>query len=73
MRLRAEITIDIQAKDFVDAADHQRRLEELFQLIQREYSGANLLLRERREKTGVALRPEGGEGPRRSLPPRRRI
>lgn len=73
MRLRAEITIDIQARDFVDAADHQRRLEQLFQSIQSEYSEANLILKERREKNGEALRPGAGEGPRLSLAPRRRV
>lgn len=73
MRLRAEITIDIQARDFVDAADHQRRVEQLFQSIQSEYAGANLTLRERREKNGETLRPSAGEGPRRALAPRRRM
>ena len=72
MRLRAEIIIDIKARDFVDAADHQRRLEQLFQPILSEYNEANLVLKERREKTGEGLRPAAGSGPRRVLEPRRR-
>ena len=58
MRLRAQITIDIDAKDFVDAADHQRRLEALVTSIKQEYHQAALLLRERRERgerRGAAL------------------
>ncbi len=50
MRLRAQITIDIDAQDFVEAADHQRRLEEMVRRIKEEYEHAALLLRERRER-----------------------
>lgn len=50
MRLRAQITIDIDATDFVEAADHQRRLEEMVRRIREEYEHAALLLRERRER-----------------------
>lgn len=58
MRLRAQITIDIEAADFVDAADHQRRLEQLVRSIKSEYEQAALLLRERRERNGLRLRPD---------------
>lgn len=71
MRLRAQITIDIEARDFVDAADHQRKLEDLVQSIKREYSQAALLLRERRERGSSDLRPSLNEQRRRTLPPRR--
>lgn len=73
MRLRAQITIDIEARDFVDAADHQRRLEELVQAIKGEYSQAALLLRERRERGNSDLRPALNDRARRSLPPRRAV
>lgn len=74
MRLRAQITIDIEARDFVDAADHQRRLEELVQTIKHEYSQAELLLRERRERGNSDLRPQlVDRGRRPSLPPRRAV
>ena len=43
--LRAQITIDVHAEDFVGAAEHQRRLEELMLSIQNLYSGASLVFR----------------------------
>lgn len=54
MRLRALITIDIDATDFVEAAEHQRRLEEIAQRIKSEYEHVALLLRERRERAECA-------------------
>lgn len=48
--LRAQITIDVHAEDFVGAAEHQRRLEELMLSIQNLYSGASLVFRERRPR-----------------------
>ena len=55
VRLRATITIDIEAADFVEAADHQRRLEIMLGDFKREYHQATLQFRERRERSG---RPE---------------
>lgn len=57
--LRAQITIDVSAEDFVGAAEHQRRLEELMTAIRERYEGADLTFRERRTR------------PARSLPRRR--
>lgn len=57
MRLRAQITIDIDAQDFVEAADHQRRLEEMVRRIKEEYEHAALLLRERRERAEAPREP----------------
>lgn len=51
MRLRAHITIDIDAADFVSAAEHQRRVEQLLEIVRRDYAHANLELRERRERS----------------------
>jgi hypothetical protein len=50
LRLRALITIDINARDFVEAADHQRRLEEIVGRIKEDYQHVALALRERRER-----------------------
>jgi hypothetical protein len=58
MRIRAQITIDIEAQDFVDAADHQRRLETILSAVRADYHQAELSLRERRERA-----------PGRSVPP----
>lgn len=49
MRLRAIITIDIDAADFVDAADHQRRIETLLGAMRDSYADAALEFRERRQ------------------------
>lgn len=51
IQLRAQITIDLSADDFVAAADHQRRIEKLMNGISTEYSGAVLEIRERRPFT----------------------
>jgi hypothetical protein len=51
MRLRAHITIDIDAADFVSAADHQRRVESILDIVKQDYAQAHLELRERRERT----------------------
>ena len=48
MRLRASITIDIEADDYVEAAAHQRRLQELFEAVSAAYPGAEFQFRERR-------------------------
>ena len=59
MRLRALITIDIDADDYVEAADHQRRLQTLIESIKADYPQAALQLRERRARRG--RRTEGGD------------
>lgn len=59
MRLRAAITIDIEAADFVEAATHQRRLQALFDQVAAAYPAAEFQLRERRER--AARRPAEAE------------
>lgn len=56
--LRAQITIDLNADDFVGAADHQRRIEELMQSVRRVYREAQLEFRERRPRPARSLPPE---------------
>jgi hypothetical protein len=51
MRLRAQITLDIDADDYVNAAEHQRVLEEFLEKLAQRYPNAKLLIRERRERT----------------------
>jgi hypothetical protein len=48
MRLRAQITIDIEAEDFIAAADHQRRITGLIGHLKEAYGQAELSFRERR-------------------------
>jgi hypothetical protein len=54
MRLRAQITLEFDAADYVDAAQHQRMLEEHLQRINGNYPNARLAIRERREREAVA-------------------
>ncbi len=55
--LRAQITIDLTADDFVCAADHQRRIESLMGAIKDAYAEALLEFRERRPRPTRKLRP----------------
>ncbi len=48
MKLRALITIDIDAGDYITAAEHQRRMESILTGIRGDYGQAELQLRERR-------------------------
>lgn len=48
LRLRAEITIDLDAADFLEAAEHQRRIEQLIESVRREYNQATFAFRPRR-------------------------
>ena len=54
--LRAQITIDLTAEDFVCAADHQRRIESLMGAIKDAYECAALEIRERRPRPERKLR-----------------
>jgi len=48
LRLRAEITIDLDAADFLEAAEHQRRIEQLIEAVRAEYRQASFAFRPRR-------------------------
>lgn len=50
MRLRAQITLEFDAADYIDAAEHQRSLEEHLQRVAGDYPNARLAIRERRER-----------------------
>jgi hypothetical protein len=52
LKLRAQITIDIEAEDFVSAADHQRRVEAFIETIRQVYDDTSLVLKERRVLAG---------------------
>jgi hypothetical protein len=57
MKLSGQISIDLTVDDFVQAADHQRRLEGLLNLIRATYPDATLAMRERRERKALGLAP----------------
>jgi hypothetical protein len=61
MRLRAEIVVELEAADFVDAATHQNRLESFISQLSEAYPNVKLTLRERRDRgpKEADLRPSG--------------
>jgi hypothetical protein len=50
MRLRAQITVDIEVRDFAEAASHQKEVENMFGLVKARYEQAVLEFRQRRER-----------------------
>ena len=59
IRLRAEIVIEFDAVDFLEAASHQSRLAEVVAELKKDYPAARLAIRERRDRgpKEVELRP----------------
>jgi hypothetical protein len=57
MKLCGQISIELTVDDFIQAADHQRRLERLLADIRQTYPDARLAMRERRERRSLALAP----------------
>ncbi|GAA0568294.1 hypothetical protein [Rhizomicrobium electricum] len=56
MKLRAQFVVDVTATDYVQAADHQKRLGAFLEEIKRQYTDATLTIRERR-KPKLVRRP----------------
>ena len=57
MKLCGQIVIELTVDDFVQAADHQRRLERLLADIRLTYPDATLAMRERRARKALSLAP----------------
>ncbi len=59
MKLRAQITVELESEDFIEVAHHQRRFQEFFDGLRQEYAHAELQFRERRvtAAAGQAERP----------------
>lgn len=62
MRLRASITVELEAADFVEAAGHQRRLQTLFDAVAAAYPKAEFELRERRVRAARRAEEGGSSG-----------
>ena len=62
MMLCGQISIELVVDDFVEAADHQKRMEALMAAIRQTYPQATLNMRERRERRALGL----AAGPRRA-------
>jgi hypothetical protein len=50
MRLRAQIVIDIEARDFSDAASHEEKVAQIYDLVREQYGQAHLEFRQRRQR-----------------------
>jgi len=55
MKLCGQISVELDVGDYVEAADHQKRLEEILRQVRAAYPDATLLMRERRERKALAL------------------
>lgn len=65
MKLCGQISVELNVGDYVEAADHQKRLEEILRQVRAAYPGATLAMRERRERKTLALTralPPGAPG-----------
>jgi hypothetical protein len=55
MKLCGQISVELSVDDYVEAADHQRRLEDILKLVREAYPEATLAMRERRLRKAMAL------------------
>ena len=55
MKLCGQISVDLSVDDYVAAADHQRRLEQILKLVRDSYPDATLAMRERRLRKTMSL------------------
>lgn len=69
LTLRVQITIEVSARDYVEAAEHQRRAEALFAAVSAEYPAAAFSFHHLRPRTMGRAAGESddrsGAGPRR--------
>ena len=50
MKLWGQISVELTVGDYVEAADHQRRLETILGQVKDAYPGATLMMKERRQR-----------------------
>ncbi|KRB52240.1 MAG: hypothetical protein V4514_16430 [Pseudomonadota bacterium] len=66
MKLWGQISVELDVGDYVEAADHQKRLEDILAQVQAIYPAATLAMRERRQRRPTpavrALPPNAGTG-----------
>lgn len=56
MKLRAELVVDLEAEDYIGAAEHQRYVESIFAELKQRYSDATLSIRQLRDRGQAAAR-----------------
>jgi hypothetical protein len=60
VRLRATIAIDVDAADYLEAAEHQKKLESHLTAVRADYPEASIAVIERRPQSVVGpVRPRG--------------
>jgi hypothetical protein len=57
MRFRVDISLEIEADDYIAAAEHQRRVGDLFAAMKKDYPGAEFSFRQLRNMGGVSVAP----------------
>lgn len=55
MKLCGQISVELNVGDYIEAADHQRRLEDILRLVRDSYPEATLAMRERRQRKPLEL------------------
>jgi hypothetical protein len=57
MKLRAQITIDLHVEDYIEAAEHQRRIASIAEMVRADYAQASVEFRQRRDRLSAPVRP----------------
>ena len=68
LTLRAQITIEVSAQDYVEAAEHQRRTEALLAAVRAEYPAASFTFHHRRPRLAGDGEPAGPRRPKSRRP-----
>jgi hypothetical protein len=55
MKLCGQISVELNVGDYIEAADHQKRLEDILKLVRAAYPEATLAMRERRQRKATPL------------------
>ncbi len=55
MKLCGQISVELNVGDYIEAADHQKRLEDILKLVRDAYPDATLAMRERRQRKAIPL------------------
>jgi len=55
MKLCGQISVELTVGDYIEAADHQKRLEDILRLVRDAYPDAKLAMRERRQRKALSL------------------
>lgn len=66
MRFRVDISLEIEADDYIAAAEHQRRVGDLFALMKENYPEAEFSFRQLRNMANAAAGNTRSAGPRTS-------